>query len=99
MNIYGIHGKKIMACAGSWAFVAEAGVDLPDGSEVFVTAQDYDGVELTVSKESMYAFLVCDGDEPAEFLEEYRSWKDAKASAYAAVFEKLKKVLKMLEEN
>ena len=99
MKIYGIHGKKVMACAGSWAFVVEAGVDLPDGSDVYVTVQDYDGLEMTVSKESLYGFLVCDGEEPAGFLEEYTAWKDAKASEYAPVFEKLKKVLKMLEEN
>ena len=99
MKIYGIHGKRVFACAGSWAYVVEAGVDLPDGSNVYVTVQDYDGMELTVSKESMYGFLVCNGEEPAEFLEEYRTWKDAKGSAYAPVFEKLKKVLKMLEED
>ena len=97
MKIYGIQAKEVMACAGSWAVVAEAGVDLPGGSTVYVTAQEYDGVELTVSKESLYDFLVGDAEEPAcGFIEEYRTWKDAKASEYAAVFDRLKKVMKML---
>ena len=99
MKIYGIKAKRVLACAGSWADVAEASVDV-GGKTLYVMAQEYDTVELTVSKQSLYAFLAEDGAEPAvEFLEEYTAWKDAKASEYAPVFDKLKKVLKMLGEN
>jgi hypothetical protein len=97
MYIYGIKAKSVMACAGSWAEVAEASVGLPDGSEVYVLAQEFDTTELTVSKQSLYSFLAEDGSEPAvEFVEEYTAWKDAKGSEYWPVFEKLKKVIKML---
>ena len=96
MKIYGIKAKEIMACPGAWALLAEAEVEA-DGETVYVLAQSYDTLELTVSRKSLYAFLAEDGDAPeAAFLEEYTAWKDAKASAYAEVFEKLKKVLKML---
>ena len=96
MKIIGMKAKEVMACAGAWAVVAEAEVDV-NGEVVYVLAQEYDTVELTVSKQSLYAFLAEDGTEPVvEFLEEYTAWKDAKASAYAPVFDKLKKVLKML---
>ena len=100
MKIYGIKAKEVMACPGSWAIVAEAEVMEKDGSTTYVLAQEYDTIELTVSKQSLYSFLVEDGEEPAvEFSEEYTAWKDAKASAYAGVFDKLKKVLKMLVED
>ena len=99
MKIYGIKAREVMACAGSWALVAEASVDV-GGETVYVLAQDYDGLELTVSKKSLYAFLVEDGaEQDVEFLEEYTTWKDAKASVYAGVFDKLKKVLKMMVED
>ena len=98
MKIIGMKAKEVMACAGAWAVVAEAEVDA-GGEVVYVLAQEYDTLELTVSKQSLYSFLCEDGAEPAvEFLEEYTAWKDAKASGYAAVFEKLKKELKMLGE-
>lgn len=100
MEIYGIKAKRVTACAGSWADVAEASVSLKDGSVVYVMAQEYDSIELTVSKQSLYAFLAEDGAEPAvEFLEEYTAWKDAKASGYAGVFAKLKKAIGMLGED
>ena len=99
MKIYGIKAKEFMACPGSWAVVAEASVDV-GGETLYVLAQEFDTVELTVSKQSLYSFLVEDGAEPAvEFLEEYTEWKDAKVSGYWPVFDKLKKVLKMLGEN
>ena len=97
MKIYGIKCREVMACAGSWAVVAEAEVEIENGEEIYVTAQEYDGLELTVSKQSLYAFLVGNGQAPAEeFVEEYRAWKDTKESAYAEVFARLKKVMKMM---
>ena len=96
MKIYGIKCREIMACPGSWAVVAEAEVGETDGSITYVLAQEFDTTELTVSKQSLYSFLVEDGAEPAvEFSEEYTAWKDAKASGYWSVFEKLRKVMKM----
>lgn len=100
MKIYGIKCKEVMGCPGSWAVVAEAEVREADGRVTYVLAQEYDTLELTVSDRSLYAFLAENGDEPVvEFAEEYTAWKDAKGSAYAEVFEKLKKVMKMLGEN
>jgi len=99
MKIYGIRCREVMACAGSWATVAEAEVEIENGEEVYVTAQEFDTLELTVSKQSLYAFLVGNAGEPADgFTEEYTAWKDAKASAYAEVFARLKKVMKMMGE-
>ena len=97
MKIYGIKAKEIMACAGSWAVVAEAAVAEDDGSETYVLIQEYDGTEYTVSKQSVYSYLAENGAEPAvEFLEEYTSWKDAQASAYVEVFRTLKGIMKKL---
>lgn len=96
MRIIGIKAKEVMACAGAWAVIAEAEVEV-DGESVYVLAQEYDTLELTVSKKSVYSFLVEEGDAPfVDFLEEYTAWKDAKESEYWPVFEKLKKVMKML---
>lgn len=99
MKIYGIKSREVMACAGSWAVVAEAEVEIDNDNRdtVYVTAQEYDGLELTVSKQSLYAFLVENAGDPADgFLEEYRKWSDAKESAYAEVFARLKKVMKTM---
>ena len=97
MEIIGIKAKDILACAGAWAQVVEAEVVEEDGSITYVLAQEFDTTELTVSKKSLYGFLAEDGAEPVvEFLEEYTAWKDAKGSAYAAVFAQLRKVMKML---
>ena len=99
MKIYGIKAKRVNACAGNWADVSEAAVDV-GGETVYVLAQEYDTTELTVSKQSLFAFLAEDGSEPAvEFSEEYTAWKDAKVSESWPVIDKLKKVLKMLGEN
>ena len=100
MKIYGIKCREIMACAGSWATIAEAEVetDTPNRDTAYVTVQEYDGLDFSVSKKSMFDFIAGDGSEPAEsdFLEEYSTLKDAKASAYAEVFTKLRKVMKMI---
>ena len=99
MKIYGIRCKEVMACAGSWAVVAEAEVetDTPNRDTVYVTVQEYDGLNLTVGNESLYAFLVGNGSAPeGAFMEEYGTLKEAKESAYADVFAKLRRVMKML---
>lgn len=96
MKIIGLKAKDVMACAGAWATVTEAEVEV-NGEILYVLAQEYDTLELTVSKTSLYEFLAGNGDEPVvEFSEEYTAWKDAKASAYWPVFEKLRKLMKML---
>lgn len=98
MKIYGIRGREVLACAGSWAYVAEAEVEEDNGSETYVTAQIYaEGLELTVSKQSVYGFTVVGVGDPVEkFMEEYTTWGGAKESAYADVFKKLKSVINML---
>ena len=60
MSIYGMKAKKVFAGPGCWSYIAEAVVDDGDGGEVYVTVQDYDMLELTVSSQSVYAFLVED---------------------------------------
>lgn len=99
MKIYGIRCREVMACAGSWAVVAEAEVETDNANRdtVYVTVQEYDGLEFVVGEQSLYAFLAANGPAPEKaFLEEYRTLKDAKASAYADVFAKLRKVMKMM---
>ena len=99
MKIYGIRCREVMACAGSWAVVAEAEVetDTPKRGTVYVTIQEYDGTEYVVGEQSLYAFLAANGPAPEKgFLEEYRTLKDAKTSAYADVFVKLRRAMKML---
>lgn len=97
MKIYNIRATMVMACAGSFATIAEALVDLPDGKSVYVTAQEYEGIALTVTEHGLYDFMAGNAPEPEEaFLEEYRTWKEAKESGYAVVFDRLRKVMKML---
>ncbi len=97
MSIIEIKSKKIFACAGSWALLAEALVTDKTGKDVFVSVHYYDGEQYTVSNQSLYAYLAEDGEEPsADFPEQYGSYKDAKQSAYAEVFAKLRKVINML---
>ena len=86
-----------MACPGSWAWLAEALVNAGEGNEVFVTVNYYDTEVYSVSKQSLYAYLAEDSDEPeGELLEEYAEYKEAKQSTYADVFGQLRKVIKML---
>ena len=96
MSIIEIKAKKIMACPGSWAWLAEATVT--DGeNDVFVIVNFYDTEVYAVSKQSLYAYLAENGEEPVgELLEEYVDYKEAKQSAYAEVFGQLRKVIKML---
>lgn len=99
MTVLGIKAKKIMACPGSWVWLAEAFVTDKTGKDVFVMVHYYDGEQYTVSSQSLYPFLAEDDDEAepvAGFLEEYESYKEAKQSAYAEVFAKLRKVIDML---
>ena len=98
MYIGKIIAKNVFAGPGNMALVAEAVVENDAGEVVYVTIQDYEGTEYTVSKQSVYEFLAGSQEEPAsEFLEEYLKFGvEAKASAYAEVFAKLKRVIKML---
>lgn len=95
--IYEMKAKMVGGGPCGCAFIAEAVMDGVDGGKVYVTIQDADGKEFTVAKQSVYAFLAEEADEPAEeFMEEYRSLRSAKKSAYAGVFEKLNDMLKVL---
>lgn len=98
MKIYGIKCSEVMVCDGSWAKVAEAEVITDEHETVYVTIQEYEGVDLSVQKGSMYACIVENAKEPADemFLEEYRGMAFAKESAYADVFAKLRKVMKLV---
>jgi len=97
MKIHGIKTKKIGAGPEA-AYVAEA--EVKNGKEtVYVTVQMYDGEECTVSKESVFAFLAEDRDEPAGgFIEEYEDLDEAiEESEYGKVFEKLGNAIDELE--
>ena len=98
MEINGIKAKKVFAGPGSYALVAEAEVyDQEKDVFVFATVQSYSGEEYSIQKESVYDFLAGEGSAAvSEFLESYHTYRDAKESGYAEVFEKLRKVLKML---
>ena len=94
-----VKAKKVMACPGSFALVAEAML-LEKGEETYVTYQLYDTEEFTVSKESLYDYLAEDGDEPAEgILEEYTKLSEAKKTKYGKVFEMLKRTAGKLGEE
>ena len=100
MKIYGIRCKEIMACmCGGMARIAEAEVetDPPNRDTVSVTVQEYDGQDFSVSTKSLFDFIIDEGDEPADgdFIEEFSTLKEAKESAYAKVYDKLRKVMKM----
>ena len=94
-----IKAKKVMACPGSFALVAEA-VLRENGDDIFLTYQLYDTEEFTVSKESVYNYLAEDGQQPAEEVsEEYLSLAQAKReSKYGDTFEMLKKLTRKLGE-
>ena len=97
MEIIGIKAKVFMAGAGTMTEIAEAHVRKDGGEEVYVTLDCYEGEEYTVQKGSMYGFFAENGADPeCNFDECWTSWKDAQASAYAGVFDKLRKVIKML---
>ena len=97
MKIFQIKAKKVFAGPCSMAYIAEAGVDTDDGKTVYVAVQEYDGVAMTVAKDSVYAFLAEDGAKPDnDWLETYGTLKEAKESAYAPVMMQLRKVIKML---
>ena len=93
-----IKARRVFAGPGNYAHVAEANVfDDETGDGVFVTVQKYDGSEYTVANKCVYAFLAENSGEPVEeFVEEYTSAAEAKKSAYAGVFEALKKTLSAL---
>lgn len=95
-NITGIKAEKVYAGPGSFARIAEATVYTGSGETVYVTVQEYDGTEYTVSKQSVLDFLSGKAEDPAEIDEEYTTLKEAKASVYGPVFEKLRKAVGML---
>ena len=99
MKIYEIKSKKVFAVPDGYVYIAEAEVEEADGSETFVAIQKYNGLDMTVSKQSMYDFLCGEGADPAEeFLEEYKEADTAAIrSSYAKVFAKLMNVIEMLE--
>ena len=94
-----VKAKKVMACPGSYALVAEA-VLYEKGKEIYLTYQLYDTEEFTVSDDSVYKFLAEDGDQPAEITEEYLSLAQAKReSKYGNVFGMLKRLCGKLGEE
>ena len=97
MDIVEIRVRKMFAGPGNVAYVAEATVENDEGETFYVTMQDYDGKEYTVSVKSIYDFMVNDNGDPAdEFIEEYRSMANTKTSVYAEVFSKLKSAVDLL---
>lgn len=98
MKIYEMKCRKVFAVPDGYVYIAEANVEEADGSDTYVAVQKYEGLDMTVSKQSMYAFLCGDAADPAEeFLEEYRTIDEASESAYAEVFRKLVEMIGMLE--
>ena len=97
MKIYSIKASKVGAPPCMVACVAEAAVETDEGGMVYVVIQEYDGLDMTVSKNSVFDFLAGDGKEPAtDFLESYGSLKEAKTSVYAPVMLQLRKAIRML---
>lgn len=97
MSMISIKAKKVMACPGSFALVAEA-VLQENGKETFITYQLYDTEEFTVSDESVYNYLAEDGPQPSKMVDkEYLSLAQAKReSEYGKVFEMLKRLTQKL---
>lgn len=87
-----LKAKKVMACPGSFALVAEA-VLRENGEDVYLTYQLYDTEEFTVSKDSVYNYLTGEGEASGDPVdEEYLSLAQAKReSKYGKVFEMLKR--------
>lgn len=94
--IVNVKASKVYAGPGSFAKIAEAMVDTGTGETTYVTVQEYDGTEYTASKQSVLDFLSGKTEDPAEIDEEYTTLKEAKASVYGPVFEKLRKAIGML---
>ena len=101
MNIWGMKCKKQFAGPGMYAYITEAKVVVEEPDELYVTVHDYDGMlEYTVSKESVYAFMIDDeGDPVEEFEEEYTDRAGAKTSLFWDVFALLERNIKALKKN
>ena len=96
MDLYEIKAKKVYAEQEKYCYVAEAVID-DNGEDVFVAIQKYDGIDITVSKDSMYKFIAGEGGDCAEeFIEEYTSVEEAVKSKYSDVIVVLKKAIEML---
>lgn len=91
-----IKAKRIYAEPGKYCCVAEAVVE-KSGEDVYIAMQEYNGYDMTVSKQSMYSFIAGDGGSIAEdILEDYDNQEDAAGSEYGEVFELLKDVIARL---
>ena len=101
MRIWGMKCKRQFAGPGEYAYIAEAKVVVQEPDELFVTVHDYAGMlEYTVSKESVYAFMIDDeGDPIEEFEEEYTDRTEAKTSLYWDVFALLERNIKALKKE
>ena len=97
-TVISMKAKKVMACPGSFALVAEAELR-EDGEEIFVCYQSYDTEEYVVAKQSVYHYLAEDGTNPAEVTEEYTSLAQAKKTRYGKVFADLNRMCKKLGEE
>lgn len=90
-----VKGKKIFAGPGT-SWIAEALVE-EKGSQKFITVHYFSDEAYTVSKQSVYDYFEKNDIEPAENLEEYMSYEDAKQSEYNQVFNMLRNVIDMLD--
>lgn len=87
-----VKAKKVMACPGSFALIAEAEL-IEDGKEIYVCYQSYDTEEYVVAKDSVFHYMAEDGKTPAEITEEYLSLSQAKReSKYGKTFDMLKRL-------
>lgn len=86
-----IKAAQVMACPGSFALIAEA-VLKENGKEIYVCYQSYDTEEYVTAKQSVFHYMAEDGKEPAEIMEEYTSFAEAKKSAYGKTFAMLKRL-------
>jgi len=88
-----VKARKVMACPGSFALVAEAMV-MENGKETYITYQLYDTEEFTVSDFSVYDYLAENAPDNGKMVdEEYLSLAEAKRKTkYGKVFEMLKRM-------
>lgn len=103
MKGYGIdeiRAKKSAIGPGVHVYEAEATVICPDGKEVFVHMDSYEGDRnCTVTAESIYGkTMEEDWLDDIEILEEYNGTEDAEGSAYWRVFSELDKIITRMED-
>lgn len=95
-----IQVKKSAIGPGAHVYEAEATVICPDGKEVFVHMDSYEGDRnCTVAAESIYGkTMEEDWRDGVEVLEEYEGTEDTESSAYWRVFSELDKIITRLED-